>query len=170
VQFELKDSGDLKRLVKALKQVEDGKVLKKELTDGLRGVLRPLVPQVRAAYTGGPVRSRRRRTDGAPVHRPGDLRGHLARATRLEVRTAGKLAGARIRVDGRRMPSGMGALPKSYEGEKPWRHPVFGNPDVWVGQRPTPTFYPAVRPSEAEAVAKINAVVAGIFAKIERST
>jgi hypothetical protein len=164
VQFELADSGDLKRLAKALRRLADGKALRKELTGELREVLRPIVPQVKAAYLAGPsMRGKARRKGGS-------LRSQLARTVRIEVRTTGKLAGARIRADGRRMPSGMRALPKAYEGVTRWRRPVFGNREVWVAQQSHPTFYPAVRPSEAQARQAIDQVVAGVFRKIERAT
>jgi hypothetical protein len=164
VQFELRDSGDLKRLAKVLRQHANGREVRKELTDGLRGVLRPIVPQIKAAYLSGPSGRGKARRKG------GSLRSQLARTVRLEVRTSGKLAGARIRADGRRMPSGMRALPKAYEGVKRFRHPVFGNREVWVAQQSHPTFFPAVQPSEAQARQAIDEVVAGVFRKIERAT
>ena len=166
MRAELRDTGDLKAVVRALRGLADGKELRKELTQGMRGVLRPLVPRVKAAYLAGPSKGRRRRRQGP------DLRTLLARSVRLEVRTAGKLAGARIRVDGRRMPPGMGALPRHWEGPAEggrWRHPVFGNREVWVGQESHPTFYRTIRPDEAQARREIEQVVDRIFAKIERA-
>jgi hypothetical protein len=166
VRVELRDTGDLKAVAKALRAHADGKQLRKELTQGLRGVLRPEVAKVRAAYRAAPSRGGRRRRQG-----PG-LRSRLAGATRLEVRTSGKLAGARIRVDGRRMPDQMRSLPAMWEGPprgKRWRHPVFGATTTWVGQASRPTFYAAVQPSEAQTRAEIERVVGRIFDRIERA-
>jgi hypothetical protein len=169
VQIELADTGDLKRLAKALRKHADGKALRKELTGELREVLRPIRDEVKAAYLARPghmgpyTRTRARQPP---------LRTLLAKATRLEVRTSGKLAGARVRVDGRKMPNRMKALPAYYEGTKPrWRHPVHGPhaSKTWVAQQSHPTFYPTVRPSEAEARRKIEAVVGRVFDKIERA-
>jgi hypothetical protein len=169
VQFELRDSGDLKRLVRALKDVEDGKALKRELSQGLRGVVAPLVPEVRQAYLHGGIRARRRHGAAEPTtHHPGDLRRSLAKATRAEVRTTGRLAGARVRVDGRRMPPRQGSLPAMYEGVKRWRHPVFGDRGTWAQNQPRPTFYPLMHGREDDARRAIGEVVAGVFRKIER--
>lgn len=171
MQVQLRDTGDLKAVARALRQHADGKALKRELTRGLREVLRPFVPQVRAAYRARPGYQGRRSRSRA--QQP-PLRRLMAAVTRVEVRTAGKLAGARLRVDGRKMPSGMRALPKAYEGPaayrgRPWRHPVFGDRTRWVAQPSRPTFYPTVRPSEAAARAAVERVVAGIFDRIERA-
>jgi hypothetical protein len=165
LQLQLVDSGDLKRLAKALRAQSDGKQLRRELTQGLRGVLRPLVPQVRAAYRAGPSRGGRRRRPG-----PG-LRALLASSVRTEVRLVGRVAGARIRADGRRMPTGMKALPRYWEGanRRPWRHPVHGNRAVWVAQPSHPAFYQAVRPAEAAARREVERIARQVAAKLERS-
>jgi hypothetical protein len=165
VQVELRDTGDLKAVVRALRAHADGKQLRRELSAGMRQALAPAVPQVRAAYRAEASRTIRRFRGGP------SLRSLLASATRAEVRTSGRLAGARIRVDGRRMPPGMRALPKAYEGAKRWRHPVFGDRETWVAQEPHPTFYrtAAAAVSEAQAVEEINRVVGRILQRIERA-
>jgi hypothetical protein len=138
VQVYFRDAGDLKRLYRDLGGHAD---LRKELRTGLRDILRPLVPVLRAAYLAGPSHTDR-----------GRLRRLLARSVRVEVRTSGRLAGARIRADGRRMPDHMKSIPAYWEGEKSrWRHPVFGNRDVWVDQQPHPTFYRTVEPRAEQA-------------------
>lgn len=142
------DSGDLKRLTKALGKVADGKELKRELSSGLRSELKPVVSAVKAAYGGGR-----------------HLRPALARATRAEVRSTGRLAGARVRVDGRRMFPRGGSLPAMYEGRKPWRHPVFGNRGNWLSQQPRPTFDRVVQPFEAPIRAKVEQIVAQVLSK-----
>lgn len=167
VQFvAIRDTGDLKRLARQLRDVEDGKELRKELTGGIRKALRPIVPLVRAAYLNNPAfAGKRSRTRAIQP----DLRVLLAKATRVEVRTAGKLAGARLRVDGRRMPAGMKSLPKYYEGYKPrWRAPVFGNRDVWAQYKARPTFDRIVEPHEDDVRREINAVLESIRRKLER--
>ena len=165
MQVQFLDAGDLKAVARELRRHADGKRLRKELTDNIRAVLRPIVPQVKAAYLAGPS------TRGKARRRGGSLRSLLARSVRMEVRTSGKLAGARIRADGRRMPAGMGALPKHWEGppEGRWRHPVFGNREVWVGQESHPTFYRAVEPNQAAAQREIDQAVRQILDKIEKA-
>lgn len=163
------DSKDLKTLAKAFKGVADGKALRKELTDGMRGVLRPMVPEVRAAFKASPSEghgSASKARQAAP-----DLRGLLAKATRIEVKLTGRAAGARIRVDGRRMPSGLRGIPKAWEHEAGarWRHPVFGRRDTWVQQRPRPLFYRIVAPKAERAAREIEQIANRVVAKLERS-
>jgi hypothetical protein len=164
VQVEFRDTGDLKRLNKALRQHADGKQIRSEASKAMKGVLQPLVPRVQAAYRGAPSRGRQRRRGG-----PG-LRSLLAKATRTEVRFSGRQAGARIRVDGRRMPDQMKALPRYWEGEKPrWRHPLFGDRDRWYDQPARPVFRRTVEPSEAAARAEINRILDQVKRKLERA-
>lgn len=168
MQLVLVDSGDLKAISKALRHHADGKRLRKELTDELRAAARPLVPKVKAAWLAAPeFQGRRGRGRAAQP----DLRKRLADATWLQVRLTGKEAGVRIRSDGRRMPDRMKALPGYAEGirRRPWRHPVYGNRDVWVNQRPFPRFYAAVQPDEATARRHVNAAVDKVFDAIERA-
>jgi hypothetical protein len=164
MQVTLKDAGDLKAAAKALKQAADGKQLMKELRTELRAVARPLVPKVRAAWLSAPSKGR--------TGRPGpSLRALLAKATRIEVRTTGKSAGVNIRTDGRKMPSGMKALPGYAEGvrRRPWRHPVHGDRNTWVTQQPFPRFYAAVQPDEAAAQRAATDAVDKVLNKIARA-
>lgn len=163
VRVGIVDAGDLKRLNRQFRDVEDGKELRKELTGGLRGVLNPIRDQVKAAYRSNPS------TGGKAGRGGGSLRGLLAKATRVEVRTTGKLAGARLRVDGRKMPDQMKSLPAYWEGYKPrWRWPVYGNREAWAQGRARPTFDRIVEPSEDDAFRAAERVVDGVRRKLER--
>jgi hypothetical protein len=161
--IELKDAGDLKAIAKALRHYADGKEIRQELTRGFRDILRPLVREVQAAYRAAPSGQGKARRKG------GSLRGQLARATHLEVRTTGRDAGARLRVDGRRMPDRMKSLPAMWEHEKRWRHPVFGDREVWVAQASQQVFYPIVAASEPAAAAKVDELVDHIQERIEQA-
>jgi|SRR5215216_3460646 len=163
-QVSLIDSGDLKAVNKALKQLEDGKEIRKQLSRELREIARPLVPRVRQAWLSAPS------TQGPGRGQP-DLRVLLAKATRAEVRLTGKSAGVTIRTDGRRMPSGMKALPGYAEGirRRRWRHPVYGNRNTWVQQQPFPRFYDAVQPDEAAAAQAIERAVLRVMNQIVRA-
>jgi hypothetical protein len=166
VQVQLVSSGDLKAVAKALRKHADGKELRRELTQGIREVLAPAVPAVKAAWLSAP--SKGRRHPGRP-----SLRSLLARSTRMEVRTTGRFAGARVRTDGRKMPDQMRSLPSYAEGirGRPWRHPVMGDRETWVTQEPFPRFYDAANEAvdQADAVREIERVVGRIFDKIERA-
>jgi len=155
------DSGDLRRVNKQLRQQADGKELRKELSGGLREALNPIRDEVKAAYRAQPGYRGRRTRPGPP------LRNLLAKATRVEVRTTGKLAGARLRVDGRKMPAGMRSLPQMWEGSKRWRWPVYGDRRHWAQGRARPTFDRTVEPHEDEARRKVEQIVDGVRRKLQ---
>jgi hypothetical protein len=163
MQVRLVDSGDLKALNKALKQLEDGKEIRKALGRELRGIVRDqgLVEDVRQAWRTAPSQERE-----APK-----LREALAKATRVQVRFTGKEAGVLIRTDGRKMPDKMKALPAYAEGirRKPWRHPVYGNRNAWVTQKPFPRFYEAVQPNQAAARRQLEQAVLRTMNQIVRA-
>ncbi|MFI6560400.1 hypothetical protein [Streptomyces sp. NPDC050534] len=145
--IELRRSGDLQRVSRELRGM-DNPELKKRFRKELRAAAAPLVPRVRSAIRNVPSNR---------GYSPAGLRGALSRATRLELKTAGRQAGVAIRVDGRKMPSHMKSLPSMVEGKKRWRHPVFGH-DVWVNQTPHPYFYSALRvagPASRRAVSRV---------------
>jgi hypothetical protein len=159
----IRDTGDLKAVTRQLRAQADGKELVKELRTGLREVLNPIRDEVKAAYRASPS------ARGGVRRRGGSLRGALARATRVEVRTSGKMAGARLRVDGRKMPAGQRSLPAYREGYKrPWRHPVYGDRDTWVSQAARPVFDRTVSRHEADADRAVDEVLDGIRRKLER--
>jgi hypothetical protein len=168
MQVTIRDAGDLKAINKALKKAADGKEIRKQLGKQLRGQIRPMVASVKAAWLSAPSRghaSSARARRGQP-----DLRKLLARATAGQVRFTGKEAGVRVRTDGRKMPSGSRALPTYAEGTKrPWRHPVFGDREVWVTQQKFPRFYEAVQPNEAQARRQVIEAVDQVFDQIARA-
>ena len=131
----VRDSGDMRRIARELRRLDDQE-LKKRFRKELRKAAAPLVPKVRASIRSIPSKR---------AYSPDGLRGTLAKATRLEVKTTGREAGVAIRVDGRKMPAHMKSLPSMAEGKKRWRHPVFGNREVWVTQTPHPYFDNVVR-------------------------
>jgi hypothetical protein len=163
MQVTIKDAGDLKAVNRALRQAANGKDLRRNLTRELKGELAPTVTRVKAAWRAAPSRGRRGRR-GPP------LRSLLARATRAEVRLTGREAGIRVRTDGRRLPSGMRALPTYAEATKrPWRHPVFGDRTNWVTQQPFPRFYQALDTDEARVRRECIRAVEAVFKQIARA-
>jgi hypothetical protein len=146
----LRHGRDLTRIVRELKQMDDREVLKRFRKE-LRQAARPLVPMVRASIRQIPS-TRPYSADG--------LRGQLSKATRTEVKTAGRQAAVAIRVDGRKMPNRSRSVQAYMEGTKaPWRHPVFGNTEVWVRQEPRPYFYKVMRAAGPRARLAVNRVM-----------
>ena len=146
--IEVRRGRDLQRISRELRRM-DSPEIKKRFRKELRAAAAPLVPRVRSAIRSIPAKQ---------GYAPGGLRSSLSQATRLEMKTTGRQAGVAIRVDGRKMPSHMKSLPSMVEGKKRWRHPVFGNRDVWVNQTSHPYFYNALRvagPASRRAVSRV---------------
>jgi hypothetical protein len=151
-EWGLRHGNDLRRISRELRGI-DNKEIKKRFTKELRAAAKPLVPVVRNSIRSIPSKR---------AYSASGLRGNLSRATKLEVRTAGKQAGVAIRVDGRKMPTHMKSLPSMVEGKKRFRHPVFGNREVWVNQKPQPYFFHVVRPLGLASRKAVNRVLDGI--------
>lgn len=155
--FEMRTGKDLKRIATELRKM-DNKQLKKQFSKELRAAAKPMVPAVRQSIRNIPS-SRGYSADG--------LRGRMSKAVKLEVKLTGKQAGVRIRVDGRKMPTHEKALQAYMEGlKKPWRHPVFGNREVWVKQDPNPYFYKVVRPMGLRTRANVNRAMTRVAKQI----
>lgn len=155
--FEMRTGKDLKRIAAELRRM-DNKQLKSEFGKELRAAAQPMVPAVKAAI---------RQIPSKRGYTAAGLRGRMVKAVKLEVRTTGKDAGVRMRVDGRKMPSGDKNLQSYMEGvKKPWRHPVFGNRDVWVKQAPKPYFFKTVNPIGTRARRNVNRAMDRVAKKI----
>lgn len=98
--------------------------------DAGKGLRRELLRELRAAAV--PARDAAREAILAWETKPPDDRGlrrEIARNIRVRVRLSGKRIGVRVsvgKVDGTNLPRRI--------NKGVWRHPVFGNPDVWVTQ------------------------------------
>jgi len=155
--LELRTGKDLKRIGAELRRMNN-KALKQEFTKELRAAARPMVPAVRQAI---------RQIPSKRGYSASGLRGHMSKAVKLEVRTAGRDAGVRIRVDGRKMPNRARAVQAYMEGlKKPWRHPVYGNRENWVKQDPKPYFFKTVRPLGLASRVQVNKAIDRVAKKI----
>lgn len=120
--FRVDDGGDLAKMAKAFRSLEDGKEIRKEFTKALRVGTKPAVAAAKAAALGLPAAGRK--STG--------LRRRLARAIGAEIRLGGKQAGIRVRV--RRTAMGDQASLARVTNDGRWRHPVYGQRTVWVTQ------------------------------------
>lgn len=64
----------------------------------------------------------------------GSLRAAIAKGIQIDQRTTGRRAGVTVRTRNSLLPADQKALPRLLNRGK-WRHPVFGNRDVWVEQQ-----------------------------------
>lgn len=147
------------------------KKLRKKITDAGR----PVVGEVRAAVRDLPVTSRggggkartafnverasTERAKASAARRAGGLRASIARAVKLQVTARG----VRFTVNSAVLPPDQRTLPRHLDSAKGWRHPVFGDRDVWVHQKGRPYFAatikrraPAFRKAVLEAMEEIR--------------
>lgn len=133
------ENGDrLRDIARAYRRRSDGKDLRKRLRKELRKTGTRLLKEEKQA-----VRRLPSKGQNARAGRP-STRRQVARATQLRIRTSGPTAGVVVWVNPRRMPADKRTVPGYMEGVRPyrpWRHPVYGNTDVWVAQQPIPWFY-----------------------------
>lgn len=98
-----------------------------------------------------------------------DARGNASWSSRIggamRIRTSfsSRRPGVFIQVDRNKAPHA-----RPFEGIVQWsfRHPVFGNREVWVEQASRPYLVPALDENEGEAVALIASTVEDVLAKL----
>lgn len=175
----------LRTLAGQLRGAGDGDLVK-ELRAGIRKAAGPARADAREAVlalhvtgsgeattrAGGGARARegyataRLRTEWAKARarRNTGLRQTVAAATGIRVRARG----VRIEVDSSRLPPDQRTLPRHLESDRGWRHPVYGNRNVWAHERGGAWFYPAMRrnvPAFHEALGQSMDVAAAKLAE-----
>ncbi|MFJ9243811.1 hypothetical protein [Streptomyces sp. NPDC101776] len=124
--FELRATHEgLDALARALKAEADGKQLRKELAQNLREALKPGADQAKGAIMG---------MISLNGSQPA-LRSAIAKKIRPEVKLGGRWTGARVKAFKTKNIRGFPNAPKRTNSARGWRHPVFGNTNVWVQQR-----------------------------------
>ncbi|MFG3418746.1 hypothetical protein [Micromonospora sp. NPDC048063] len=95
------------------------------------------------------------------------LRDRVARSLALEVKTSGA---PRVRFVSKRekMPAGQENLPRHLDNPKGWRHPVFGNREMWVAQRGGSWFWPPIKKKIRVFRERLDQAVTRTVEKIER--
>lgn len=94
-----------------------------------------------------------------PVKRNRGLRAAIAHSIVVRSRLTGRAIAVTIKADRTRMPPGQQNLPYYMEGWSRWRHPVFGDDEVWVQQDPHPYFKPAIEHHLPDVQAAVLAAV-----------
>lgn len=135
-----------------------GRRTRNKLGTKLRRALRPAVAEVKARALAIP--SSGKKSTG--------LRAQIAAATRSRVLLAGASPMVRIQVDGSRMPSGKRTLPFYMDGQSQWRHPVFGDTEVWVDQAAHRYFLVTVLPYVGPVQIAIVAAAEETAVELER--
>jgi hypothetical protein len=167
---------DFMALAKRLRQAgPQGKQIRRELTKELQRGLAPVVADVQDSVRGVPVKgargsgtvARRRFMNAAEMRRLAKarargrqtrarrggnlatgLRDSIARGVKGRVQYSGHRYGAQIVAHTSGLPQSQRRLPRHLDSPRGWRHPVFGNREVWVSQYGAPWFAVAIKRHE----------------------
>ena len=140
------DSAEFKAFYKAMTKVDPE--VKKSIRKRLMDAAKPIVEEVKQAELNIPAT----REAGGTRKKKGEtlgLRASLAKATKADFNGTSKGAAVHIRVSTTKFMAASGrprTVPYYMEGrrKRAWRHPVFGNRDVWVAQSSHPFLAPTV--------------------------
>ena len=116
---------NLRNVSRALRAEEDGKQLRKELTRSMREALKPGATEAKSGIMA--------MSSSGPGVAPA-LRSSIARKIRPEARISGKFPGAKIKAKKTPNVRGFANAAKRTNRAAGWRHPVYGNREVWVQQ------------------------------------
>lgn len=154
------------RAVGALRGAD--KTVLSEVAKGMRKVARPVVADIRtevrsskghserklraseierqlhvlgrAGKRGVPLTERQVRSTNKRLAVMSSLRANIASATGASVSAGEKKTALAFRVSARQLPPSQRKLPRRWDNESGWRHPVFGNRNNWVKQVGHPYF------------------------------
>lgn len=148
----------LRRVGRGLRTAAGGRVIRKEMRAAIVSSVKPMKTAVQRNARAIPARG----------PRSTGLRGAIAGATQTSVKASGSTAVVKLWVNPARMPAGQKGLPRLMEGDRKWRHPLFGNAGHWYSQPSHRYFAPAVQPRIAGVRVAVMAAVARAAAEIER--
>ncbi|MFF5759679.1 hypothetical protein ACFY7A_30125 [Streptomyces longwoodensis] len=115
----------LAALTRAIRAEEDGKQLRRELAANMRAALRPGADEAKSSIMA---------MSSAGLPTAPALRASVARKIRPEVKLGGRWSGARVKAFKTKNVRGFPNAPKRLNRAGGWRHPVYGNREVWVHQ------------------------------------
>lgn len=157
------DKTDLHMLLVALKAEATGTEFRRDLRAGLKVAVEPAVQAARASILSMGVA-------GLTRAQP-SLRTVVAAATKAQVRLGARKAGVSVAVKKTTMPRGFRNAPKRLNARKGWRHPVFGDRDVWVSQRGKPDWFDGpMRAAKPAAVVAAQHAIDNIAERISART
>lgn len=159
--------------------------LRRELVKGMRAAGREILDDQRAEVRGLPVRGERfyrygvKRVvgkDGStrqvraryrPNTRSTGLRDRVARSLALELKSTGR---ARVRFVAKpeKMPADERNMPRNLDNPKGWRHPVYGNTEMWVAQFGGSWFWPPIKRKIRVFRQRMDEAITATVNKIER--
>lgn len=154
----------LRAVARQLRRQAGSKTRMKQFRAELRAPAKQVQKEVRAGIRAIPSKGQSRRAGSR------SLRADLAKSVSIQVRTSGRKAGVYVFMNPRKMPDRKKALPAYFEGTPRYarlRHPVFGNREKWVTQRPHPYFTRATASAQAMAARAAEKVVDRLARELE---
>jgi hypothetical protein len=116
---------NLRNISRALRSEEDGKDLRKQLTANMRNALKPGAADAKSGIMS---------MASSTPHPSPALRSSIARKIRPEARISGKFPGAKVKAFKTPNIRGFANAAKRTNRSSGWRHPVYGNREVWIQQ------------------------------------
>lgn len=162
----------LKTLSEKLKAAGDeGKGLRLELRRGLRKSAEPMLRAAQDAVRSISIKGTRGGGKWARyAHRPRaksiGLRESVADAMQIQARMGGQPS-VRLRVNVSRLPEDQRKLPRHMNRSEGWRHPVFGDRDVWAQQTGQPYWENTLIPFGPQVRKEVIDVVENVLRKID---
>jgi hypothetical protein len=150
---------------------DESKGLKLELRRGLRKTAEPMLSAVKDAVRSISIKGVRGGGRWARyAHRPRakslGLRDSVADAMMIQARMGGHPS-VRIRVNTSKLPQDQRKLPRYMNRAEGWRHPVFGDKDVWAQQTGQPYWENTLIPFGPQVRSEIIDVVETVLRKIQ---
>lgn len=128
------DMSSLKRVVVAIEAEEGSGKLKRDLGEKLRAAVRPAAEESK--------RSLLSMHSAGLSHGGESLRADVARRVSVSARLAGGDPGVRVKV-GWGGPRGFYTAARRLNRAAGWRHPVYGDREIWVHQTGKPEWFEA---------------------------
>lgn len=174
------------------------KTVMKEVASGMRAVSRPVVARIRAeakASKGStergihasaverqlhslsrsgrgqkkPLTARQVASAGRRAEAMSSLRNAIAAAASAQVSASDKKTALTFKVKASAMPPSQRKLPRRWDLPGGWRHPVFGNRNLWVKQTGHPYFRTTVTSARAQVTAGVITAMTTAAEKIAHS-
>ncbi len=162
----------LKTLSAKLKEAGDeGKGLKLELRRGLRKTAEPMLSAVQSAVRSISIKGVRGGGKWSRYfHRPRSkslgLRDSVADAMQIQARMGGEPS-VRLRVNTGRLPADQRKLPRHMNNPEGWRHPVFGDKEVWAQQTGEPYWEKTLIPFGPQVRRDVINIVDSVLKRID---
>lgn len=138
------DQTQMQQVYAALKTEADGKKLRTQLTKELKAVIKPAQEKAQRNIQAMPSQDAKY----------GDMRESISAAIKISVRTTGRNTGVMVVANKGKYPRKFNNAAAQFN-RAGWRHPVFGNTQVWVTQVGKPGYFDSImgdKPEYLEAV------------------